>query len=142
MSPRPQPKRWSAHEILQAIAREIGRPRPGGIGLACPREISNLDRGGRDKLVRVKLPEGLLHLRRWADMFDRVDNIEMSGGYTPTPSIRVTGRIPKGPVIVVESYCDDVKLDKPLGQNETRNLSLDELRALDDKRWQRSGGGR
>lgn len=137
MSPRPQPKRWRASEILQAIAREMARPRPGGIGLACPEEITNLTRTGK-RPVAVRIPYPVHHLRRWMDVLDTVDTVTVGAGTIGAdPHITVTGRLPRGPQIELTCWAYDLTLDDlgitdALRQREERPITADDLRAADD----------
>ena len=137
MSPRTQPKRWAASEILHAIARELGRPRPGGIGLACPEEITNLTRTGK-RPVAVRIPYPVHHLRRWMDILDTVDTVLVGAGpIGGDPHITVIGRLPRGPQIELACWAYDLTLDdlgitSGLRQSENRPITAEQLRATDD----------
>lgn len=137
MSPRPQPRRWRAAEILQAVAREMARPRPGGIGLACPEEITNITRGNKRPVV-VRIPHPVHHLRRWMDILSPVERVTVGvGALGGNPHITVIGRLPRGPQIELTCWAYDLTLDDlgitgALRQREERQITADALRAADD----------
>lgn len=134
MTPRPKPKHWSAAEILRAIAREIEKPRPGGIGLAVPRLIDNVDRSGETNTVRLGLPSGLTHIRRWADVLERVDAVHLESELVSAVHVHVLGRLPRGPMVELTAWAHDVMLSEPVARDERRPISLEQLRQLDDAR--------
>lgn len=137
MSPRPLPKRWSGADILHAIAREMARPRPGGIGLACPKEITNLTRANKQPVV-VRIPDPVHHLRRWVDILDTVDSVLVgAGAIGGDPHISVIGRLPRGPQIELTCWAYDLILTDlgitgALKQSEERPITVEQLRAADD----------
>jgi hypothetical protein len=131
--PKPGRPQHTASDTLHAVARMLTTPRPGGIGLAVPEEIRNLRRATPTQPARLLLPSqaGVHHLRRWADALDRIDSITATASALGNGDLAlvVVGRIPRGPVVSIESWVLDFPMD--LIRDEDRAMSLDELRALD-----------
>jgi hypothetical protein len=131
MSGQRAARTYSVAETLHAIAREVARPRPGGIGLAAPSEVVHLrDFQGRPPLVRLGYPAATRSVLRWIQVLDDVTAVTLAGGHGFSVGIEATGRIPRGPVIAVGGWVLDLDLDMPLVDGVDRILTVDELRRL------------
>jgi hypothetical protein len=120
---------YSVADTLHAIAREIARSRPGGIGLAAPAEVARLrDVEGRPPLVRLGEPAATRSVLRWIQVLDEVTSVTLTGGHSGSVGIEAAGRIPRGPVIAVGGWVLDLELDAPLVDGVDRVVTVDELR--------------
>lgn len=140
MSKPAKPRRYTAAEILHAIAREYAKPRAGSAGLCCPDVIRNLTQSGK-RPVQIVLPGdvGVRQVGRWIDALDPVGSIILDATFLGTVHVTVHGRIPRGPVIELTAPLYGLVIDEPLADNEKRSITVAEFHALDVKR---SGGDR
>jgi hypothetical protein len=121
---------YTVAETLHAIAREVARPRPGGIGLAAPTGVVRLhDCEGQPPLVRLGHP-AISSILRWIQVLDDVTTVTLTGFHGSNVYAEATGRIPRGPVIAVGGWVFDLDLDTPLADGVDRILTIDELRHL------------
>lgn len=137
-----QIRQYLAVEKLRAITRMLTAPRPGGIGLAVPHEIGGLADAERPVQLRLSPAIGRVHsLRRWADALEEVTSVTLYRGLPIADvHVKVLGRIPRGPAAEVSVWIRDAVIEPPLTPDYERQLSLEELRALDDAG--RIGGAR